>query len=60
MISGPWTAKLEYLYVDLGTVGNTFTGIGAFAPLATNSRVTDNIARVGLNYRFGGPVVAKY
>jgi outer membrane immunogenic protein len=46
--------------VDLGTVSNTFTGLGAFAPLATSSRVTDNIARVGVNYRFGGPVVARY
>jgi outer membrane immunogenic protein len=25
-----------------------------------SSRITDNIVRVGLNYRFGGPVVAKY
>jgi outer membrane immunogenic protein len=25
-----------------------------------NSRFTDNIVRVGLNYRFGGPVVAKF
>jgi outer membrane immunogenic protein len=60
VISGPWTAKLEYLYVDLGTVTNTFTGLGAFAPLATSSRVTDNIVRVGVNYRFGGPVIARY
>jgi len=25
-----------------------------------NSHVTDNILRVGVNYRFGGPVAAKY
>jgi outer membrane immunogenic protein len=60
VISGPWTAKVEYLYVDLGSVSNNFAGFGAFTPLSTNSRVTDNIARVGLNYRFGGPVVARY
>jgi outer membrane immunogenic protein len=60
VISGPWTAKLEYLYVDLGTVSNTFAGLGAFAPLATSSHVTDNIVRLGVNYRFGGPVVARY
>jgi outer membrane immunogenic protein len=59
-IGGNWTAKLEYLYVDLGTVNNTFTGVGAFAPLAISSRVTDNVLRVGVNYRFGGPVVATY
>jgi len=26
VISGNWTAKLEYLYVDLGAVSGTFTG----------------------------------
>jgi hypothetical protein len=41
--------------VDLGTVNNTFVGVAPFAPLAT-----DNILRAGVNYRFGGPVVAKY
>ena len=55
-----WTAKLEYLYVDLGTVNNTFAGLGAFAPITVSSRVTDNIVRAGVNYKFGGPVIAKY
>jgi outer membrane immunogenic protein len=61
-----WTAKLEYLYMDLGRINGTFaTAIPALGggTLAGNysSRITDNIARVGLNYRFGGPaVVARY
>lgn len=55
-----WTAKLEYLYIDLGSVANTYTGIGPFTPITTNTHVTDNIVRVGINYRFGGPVVARY
>jgi outer membrane immunogenic protein len=25
-----------------------------------SSRITDNVLRVGVNYKFGGPVVAKY
>jgi outer membrane immunogenic protein len=25
-----------------------------------SSRITDNVLRAGINYRFGGPVVAKY
>ncbi|WP_256568310.1 hypothetical protein [Bradyrhizobium sp. CCGUVB14] len=25
-----------------------------------SSRITDNILRVGVNYKLGGPVVAKY
>ena len=59
-IAGNWTAKLEYLYVDLGNVNNTFAGLAPFAPLTISTHVTDNILRAGINYRFGGPVVAKY
>jgi opacity protein-like surface antigen len=52
-LAGNWTAKIEYLYLDLGTV----TTIPAPAPNSTtavafNSRVTDNILRVGINYKF--------
>jgi outer membrane immunogenic protein len=42
-IAGPWTAKIEYLYVDLGHSN---------APLAANSKFTTNIVRAGINYRF--------
>ncbi len=56
-----WTAKLEYLYVDLGTVASTSPNSAtALATINHSHRVTENILRVGLNYRFGGPVVAKY
>ena len=57
---GNWTGKLEYLYIDFGTVNNTLIGIAPITPVATSSRVTDQIVRVGLNYRFGGPGVARY
>jgi outer membrane immunogenic protein len=58
VISGNWTAKLEYLYVDLGTTNGSFT----LANLTSSysSHVTDNVLRAGLNYKFGGPIVAKY
>ena len=64
-IGGNWTAKLEYLYVDLGkTSGSLLTTIPALGGgvLTSNfsSRITDNVLRVGVNYKFGGPVVAKY
>jgi outer membrane immunogenic protein len=64
-IGGNWTAKLEYLYMDLGTTAGSFaTTFPAFGggTITSNfsSRITDNILRVGVNYRFGGPVVAKY
>jgi outer membrane immunogenic protein len=58
-----WTAKLEYLYYDLGTV--QVLGIkDSPAPFTTvnDQDVRGHIVRLGLNYRFGGPqaVVAKY
>src|SRR5262249_37777655 len=56
-LSGNWSAKFEYLYVDLGTTTNSFTFTGSI-PAATlaetvNTHVRDNVFRVGLNYRFG-------
>jgi outer membrane immunogenic protein len=57
-----WTWKIEYLYVDLGTAhgtatfGGTLTSFEGTAALSGNVpysvRLTDQIARVGLNYRF--------
>lgn len=51
-----WTARVEYLYVDLGNATSVF-------PLSNRqqtSNLTMNVARFGVNYKFGGPVVAKY
>jgi outer membrane immunogenic protein len=59
VLSGPWTAKVEYLFVDYGSFSNSYTLPGVPA-LMTTSHVTDNIVRVGLNYRFGEPVAARY
>jgi outer membrane immunogenic protein len=66
-IVGNWTWKLEYLYMDLGSVGAgpvPLTGIlvpvRTVAGLSYASHFTDNILRAGINYKFGGPVVAKY
>jgi outer membrane immunogenic protein len=47
-----WTAKVEYLYVDLGSFTNTFTGLSVITPVVLTTHVTDNIVRVGLNYHF--------
>lgn len=60
VLFGNVTGKIEYLYVDLGTVsGGVVTPIvtnsGAFLTSTFSSRITDNILRVGLNYRIGGP-----
>jgi outer membrane immunogenic protein len=46
-----WTWKLEYLYMDLGTLGiSAVTSTGALG--TGNTKFTDNIFRVGLNYQF--------
>ncbi|WP_448044779.1 outer membrane protein [Bradyrhizobium liaoningense] len=61
-ITQNWSAKLEYLYMDLGRFSS---GPFTLAPAATisanvSSHFTDHILRAGINYQFGGPVVAKY
>src|SRR5262249_50770654 len=50
---GNWTAKIEYLYLDLGTVTTIPAPTpGATTAVAFNSRITENILRVGANYKF--------
>jgi outer membrane immunogenic protein len=65
-IFGNWSAKLEYLYVDLGNKSDTLDivsplfGVPALPrsfAISTSSHVVDHIVRAGLNYRFGAPVV---
>jgi hypothetical protein len=74
MLSSNWSAKLEYLYYDLGSVtyatGGLASDIGAVlnpgtstgvAAVATSSqfRFKDSIVRVGVNYHFGSPAVSQ-
>jgi outer membrane immunogenic protein len=46
-----WTAKIEYLYLDLGTHDGTWT-ITGLPPLHDSTKVFTNVARGGLNYKF--------
>jgi outer membrane immunogenic protein len=66
---GDWSWKIEYLHVDLGNINTTFvpnlvcplgpgsTPVAGCAPFigqgSFHSRITDEIVRVGLNYKFG-------
>ena len=53
---GPnWTAKTEYLYVDLGSTTDVFAGAGV-----NTTKVTEHVFRTGINYHFNSPVIAKY
>ncbi len=47
-LTGPWTAKIEYLYVDLGDATCSVADCG----LTTTAHLQTNIVRAGLNYRF--------
>jgi outer membrane immunogenic protein len=61
LVSG-WSLKAEYLYTDLGSAA-VLMGPGVFGSTAgTNHTMTDQIARIGFNFRFGGEheVVVKY
>lgn len=50
-----WSVKAEYLYLDFGSAA-FLSGTG----VDTSVRLHDNIVRLGINYKFGGPVVARY
>jgi outer membrane immunogenic protein len=49
-----WSAKIEYLYVDLGSFN------AAPTPLVNNVSFKENIVRAGLNYKFSGPIFSHY
>ena len=51
---GNWTAKLEYLYVDLGSFN------AGIAPIVNNVSFKESIVRAGINYRFSGPIFSRY
>ncbi len=51
-----WTAKLEYLYVDLGKA--QLFSVVAGVPETVSFHT--NIVRAGVAYHFGGPITAKY
>jgi outer membrane immunogenic protein len=63
MLGSNWSAKLEYLYVDLGrrSLSIPASTIPAIA-FNTSAQFREQIVRVGLNYHFNwaGPVVARY
>ena len=42
-----WTWRVEYLYIDLGTVNYPVAGATQFS-----NKITDNIVRFGINYLF--------
>src|SRR5664280_2764020 len=51
-----WTWKAEYLYIDLGSVDDPDIPIGFInatgGRVTTHTNFTDNVVRLGLNYKF--------
>jgi opacity protein-like surface antigen len=55
-----WTFKAEYLYVSFGSFDTTIQRPVTPVSLSLQHKYSDNVARLGLNYRFFGPVYWKY
>ena len=49
-----WTAKVEYLYIDTGTISGTATVPASLGggSLTETAAIRDNVFRIGVNYRF--------
>ena len=61
MFARNWTAKFEYLYIVSGSLATTVSALDGGTLVSTySSRVTDNILRLGVNYKFGGPGIGAY
>jgi outer membrane immunogenic protein len=56
MFAPDWSAKVEYMYADYGNA-NYLTN---FVPGGVGLGATVNTVKAGVNYHFGGPVVARY
>jgi outer membrane immunogenic protein len=55
-VSGNWTARVEYLYLDFSSISTTatITASGSTpSPLTTSAHVKEQMVRLGLNYKFG-------
>ena len=53
-LGGGWSTKVEYLYMDLGKTEQTLATPGLGTLVNLEHRFTDNIVRIGLNYKWGG------
>ena len=55
MFASNWSGKIEYLYMDIGSVSNSVVlPTASGLPLGANvsSRITDSVFRGGINYHF--------
>jgi outer membrane immunogenic protein len=58
-----WSAAVQYDHLFMGSRTYTFNNNGVLPPIGTfNERIKQDVdlVTVRVNYRWGGPVVAKY
>jgi outer membrane immunogenic protein len=58
-----WSFGVEYNHLFMGTNNYNFTGVGVFAGINTRNddiKQDADLVTARVNYRFGGPVIAKY
>ena len=56
-----WSVKAEYDYLDFGTRRETLISVATGAPaFQYDVRQRIDLVKAGINYKFGGPVVARY
>lgn len=59
-IAGNWSAKVEYNYMNFGNSTVSIDGAASGAPGPVTISQNIHLVKVGVNYRFGGPVIARY
>jgi outer membrane immunogenic protein len=59
---GNWSAKIEYGYLGFGNKRITLVSVPGVTPTTRQFDVRQDISliKLGINYRFGGPVYARY
>ena len=60
---GNWNVGVEYLHIDLGRSSVTaFSTTGSFTTttIAASQRFIEDTVRLTVNYKWGGPIVARY
>jgi outer membrane immunogenic protein len=58
---GNWSAMAEYNYLNFGHEKQVYpSGIALVVTNPVDEKLTMHVVKAGINYRFGGPAVAKY
>jgi len=60
MIVSNWLLRGEYRYADYGSFSSTVLNNGQVDAVTFNTKFRTNTAMIGVAYKFGGPILAKY